>query len=283
MQDTEASTIYHYTNINAFMSILQTRQLWATHISGMSDTSERLDFIRRFKQALNSTTFEHESVQRQIIDFVHFVETGHFGVLSFCKKRDEPSQWEIYANEGKGFALGFKKNNLKEILKRRKTGMSIILRDLGTIFINETIYDESDKKSIIEDLLERFRNMPPQTARIDTRFLSARDEIVKQACSFKDASFSGEHEVRLVKWFREYHQKDTTLYGEEYMRENYAHREVSGVPRLYYKHDFLPEWIDEILLGPNCTAKEQEIQQYLSELGYPLSQIKISRSTSPPF
>lgn len=273
------TTIYHYTGADSFVAILKTRQLWVTDIAAMNDSTEKLDFLTRFKSRLQECNFQNPCVQREVKGMVDFVEGGNFGVLCFSTDGDLLPQWISYGDKGSGYSIGFKAENLEKTLKRKDLGWTIILRDLGNIFTTEIVYEEDNKNLLLSSLIERCRNKEPRRARWDTSFDSLRHQILKHACSFKNSCFKEENEVRLVKWFRDYHANDSALYEEGFLASHYDHRSVSGIPRLYYKHDFDPHWVHEIVLGPKCPARDTEVKKFLNELGYP-KEIKIRRSSA---
>lgn len=273
------TTVYHYTDVDAFVSILKSRQLWMTDTRAMNDTTEKLDFLVMFRERLSKESFQHESVKHEILTMPDFVEKNDFGVLSFSVDKDMLPQWIAYGGSGEGFSIGFEPSPLINIVKRNSKNATIILRDIINTFIGDVIYESEEKSEIIEELIHTAKNMEPRRGKIDTRFDSFRSKIIKNACSFKNKCFKEEQEVRLVKWFRDYHANDSDLYEEGFIESHYDHRPVSGIPRLYYKHDFEPEWITEIVLGPKCPASIPEIKKFILELGYPRS-IEVLKSSA---
>lgn len=273
------TTVYHYTDVDAFVSILKNRQIWMTDTRAMNDTTEKLDFLVTFRERLRQESFQHESVKCEILSMTDFVEENDFGVLSFSTYRDTLPQWVAYGGNAEGFSIGFDPSPLTQIIKRKIRNGNIISRDLVNTFIGDVIYESQEKSGIIEELIQTAKNMEPRRAKTDTRFDSFRSKIIKNSCSFKNKCFKEEQEVRLVKWFRDYHANDSELYEDGFIESHYDHRAVSGIPRLYYKHDFKPEWITEIVLGPKCPASVSEIKKFILELGYPGS-IELLKSSA---
>ena len=271
------TTVFHYTDVDAFVSILKSRQLWMTDTRAMNDTTEKLDFLVMFRDRLSKEPFQHESVKNEILSMTDFVENNDFGVLSFSTDKDTLPQWVAYGGKGEGFSIGFDPSPLTKIVKRSDRGATIILRDIVNTFVGDVIYESDKKSEIVEDLIQTAKSMEPRRARIDTRFDSFRSKIIKNSCSFKNKCFKEEKEIRLVKWFRDFHANDSELYEKGFIESHYDHRSVAGIPRLYYKHDFEPEWITEIVLGPKCPASIPEIKKFILELGYP-SSVEVTRS-----
>lgn len=64
-----ASDVYHYTDINGFISIMQNQELWASHIAFMNDKSEYLHgkdlFLNQFKGKMASVSGRESEFLRQ--------------------------------------------------------------------------------------------------------------------------------------------------------------------------------------------------------------------------
>ena len=95
------------------------------------------------------------------------------------------------------------------------------------------------------------------------------------ACSHKKSSDREAKEVRLIKHFRDYYRTDHSIYELGLLEQHY-HQDGNGY--LIYKHDFLPEQIDEVILGCNCPMKEDEVYDLLAACDYPQT-ITVKRST----
>ena len=120
------NVIYHYTDARGLRGILETGKLWFTDIFYLNDPTElrhslsfAVDFLR--KEAAKGSPalklfLEHlgTMLSRDI------EEIAHFFVCSFSKSSDELGQWRAYADDGRGFAIGFDGKALEEAFAKIK-------------------------------------------------------------------------------------------------------------------------------------------------------------------
>lgn len=183
--------------------------------------------------------------------------------LSRIHKR--PDDREAYK-----WIMEMRKANKKSIGGRPS---NIVLRDIPNLILEHVQYEDYPEQALIDKC---FSVLPPR-AKIDTRVLSVGFHLIAAACTLKNKSYQVEKEIRLIKNFRDYFQRDHELFDPGFLTENYAHRIVHGSRRLYYKHDFLVEQVREVMLGRNCTLEEADVRETLIELGFP-HDLPISRS-----
>ena len=107
-------TIYHYTDDRGLRGILETGRLWFTNIFYLNDPSELNHGITLALEILKSRA--NESQQREVSFFYerfahtmneHIEETAHFFVCCFSKTDEDLGQWRAYADDGRGYAIGF--------------------------------------------------------------------------------------------------------------------------------------------------------------------------------
>ena len=105
--------IYHYTNDLGIRGILESKMLWLTDIFDLNDPSELrhgLTHSSNILSRLASTRSPECRVLASIFDeFARtgVVDTGYYYCCSFSTDGDELGQWRAYADDGRGFALGF--------------------------------------------------------------------------------------------------------------------------------------------------------------------------------
>ena len=98
-------TLYHYCSGEAFVNIIKSKTIRLSHISTMSDIMEGGWFIEKWKEAQKNNPdiftcniFEHKE---------NSVYRGQIHFTCFSEDKDLKSQWNEYADNGKGFAIGF--------------------------------------------------------------------------------------------------------------------------------------------------------------------------------
>lgn len=113
--------IYHYTNDVGLKGILETGRLWLTDIFSLNDPSE---LTHGFSVAINTLTSKlaRDSAVGQIFNknFAAFAQQGaipkvaHFFMCSFSSSGDDLGQWRAYADNGRGYAVGFDAKALED-------------------------------------------------------------------------------------------------------------------------------------------------------------------------
>jgi len=101
--------LHHYATPAAFASIVSTRTIWATDARFMNDADELRYGLELCYRALDEEVREprlapHVQALRERL-------AGRYGystfIACFSERNDVPSQWKRYADNGKGFAVGF--------------------------------------------------------------------------------------------------------------------------------------------------------------------------------
>lgn len=106
----ERQTLYHYTTIPAFFSIISGQGLWASHIAYMNDASEihhgrtfACEVIERLAGKARHQSFRH--VLFQVIEAIAKKMLPDLYICCFSKARDDLSQWRAYGSTA-GVCLG---------------------------------------------------------------------------------------------------------------------------------------------------------------------------------
>jgi hypothetical protein len=113
--------IYHYTDANGMLAIIKTKNLWATHIQFLNDSSEFHHALGMIAASLN----EHidRAYPREVTDMLRILARGlevitpNTFVISFSEKRDVLSQWRGYCPSG-GYNLEFSPHHLSQLAEQ---------------------------------------------------------------------------------------------------------------------------------------------------------------------
>ena len=116
--------IYHYTNDFGVRGILETGKCWLTDIFKLNDPSELEHGISHLIEALEAAS--DSGGQTLAAHVKAFREKGldksaYYFVCSFSSDGDELGQWRAYADNGRGFALGFDRKILEDAFMNDKT------------------------------------------------------------------------------------------------------------------------------------------------------------------
>lgn len=113
--------IYHYTNDVGLRGILESGRLWLSDIFNLNDPSE---LIHGFSHAVNilGNMAEEGPPESQVFakHLAAFHQSGmrgsaHYFACSFSGNGDDLGQWRAYADNGRGYALGFDARELVSI------------------------------------------------------------------------------------------------------------------------------------------------------------------------
>jgi hypothetical protein len=118
LTEQNASTItvplYHYTNAQALKGMLESGRVWFTdyrHLNDPSELTHGIDMAHDVARLLG--TGADGRVRCFLEDFAdllrpdRFTASLEFFIASFSRARDDLGQWRAYADNGKGYAIGF--------------------------------------------------------------------------------------------------------------------------------------------------------------------------------
>src|SRR5580765_3995113 len=110
--------IYHYTNDVGLRGILQSGCLWLTDIFSLNDPSELRHGLLRAQRILNQKAATGPEESRLFARMFGSLDkgirrSGHYFICSLSEHRDDLSQWRAYADDGRGYALGFDTSGLE--------------------------------------------------------------------------------------------------------------------------------------------------------------------------
>ncbi len=107
------TTIYHYTNDNGLRGILESGKIWMTDIFNLNDPTELRHGVTSasgvLKEAEDKTKPEIRTFIQQMSSILEedIERMANFFVCCFSLDGDDLGQWRAYADNGKGYALGF--------------------------------------------------------------------------------------------------------------------------------------------------------------------------------
>jgi hypothetical protein len=248
--------IYHYTDDNGFRGILDSGSLWCTDVAYLNDPSE-IKYGVSLATELLAAEVAGASLAEQLFarDFRHYErqaqEAAHSFVCSFSIKDNDLEQWRAYANNGRGYALGFDGRSL-ETLFTRTDGQPIL--EHMTFRVS---YDETKLKDICRQLIRAV--LPLVTAPADMGLSNETVEaymrdlrislalyVFRTALFFKHPAYCNEREYR----FMQIHRLDRPPPVEFRSRPNMLLR--------YRKIDWkatTPDSLKDIVIGPGLDPR----------------------------
>jgi hypothetical protein len=285
--------LYHYTDLNAVHSILDTHKIRMTDIRFLNDKSEYRQGLQILEEASYEVFNEKRRYNKEIAETVEewfpkvFEELSDieyademFYVASFSKSSDTLSQWRSYGM----FAIALDSDKLVNrmsslINEMRSVGKKQLIVDfLECHYIN----DESTAIQTAIDLIYEKAMMimeiwwqadgPPD--RNQHLYKDLKEIISMLATTFKHTSFSEEEEMRLV-------------ISEKIVSQKIKFRVKNNVLIPFYELDLSPDVFTGIKIGPveNQKISEQSLDIYNShrtaKLGGDKFQLVIETSEIP--
>lgn len=180
-------TLYHYTTGRAFLSIVETQELYATEIRFLNDALE-------FRHAARLAEEVIEGFADPLREALHhaLAVASHFPIYVACmsERSDQLSQWRAYAGNGDGYQLGLSADVLYRARHKEKRAPLIKCR-----------YNEVEQRRILRDALEEIRAQHDASTDERTRRrcqVAFAGYLSVAATAFKHESFRDEEEWRLM-------------------------------------------------------------------------------------
>lgn len=294
-----AMIIYHYCSGESFLGIIRSKKLWLSGIMNMSDYSEVLLARTIINEELHrlASRFDESIIE----SFVQNFQANEFRpyICCFSSAQDKLSQWRGYADDGRGFAIGFDSNILCQ-----STAMPSMARDQDSILtLNRVEYDADKARLAIHNyvqgaLLALQMDREPPAKNWDELSDEQRHARLTAACCrnassllrgyqviVKNPAFVEESEYRLVHmpfWLAD---RDTKLTTDIPFSVSSPQYRISK-DRLctYFEFDFgsLIEHgvIREVWLGPKNQTINMEIEAFLGDSGLSFKFVEVRRSNA---
>lgn len=181
------SKLYHYTNNASALNILNSKEIWATNIHYLNDSTEYKHAIGLLRNEIDRRLFKNNNSEEikafnRMLKEADMVASINLVTVSFSEVSDDLSQWRGYAN-GSGAAIGFESEQLRQIANSQGFVLApcIYNQEEHIALINE----------IIDDALPKYLNMKDSEVHVVGR-------IIKYAPLIKNEKFKAEAEWRLT-------------------------------------------------------------------------------------
>lgn len=269
-------TLFHYTDLNAFLSIIQNKKLWLTGAYNLNDHQEIYWTHQKIGRSLNELASRHG---KQRSDEIWELLQANSGVPYICALSSEPdllSQWRAYGQNGSGIAIGFKRTSLPS--SERLPFLTCGKRD--SLSLHQVIYNEKTQEQLIESILAPAFEGAEIDDQAHMAMSMAASQLAGLSSIFKNPAFSEESEWRII------HRP--IIMGKDGSRESQIHLSIS-LPRYrtsggklitYFEYDFADlkpnEIFSEIVLGPKSEVSNYDLSIFLTENG--LANLNVRRS-----
>jgi hypothetical protein len=213
--------LWHYTDANGLIGILQSGKIWTTQVTCLNDTLEQ----RYFGDLVHAAVKQRRTVNTDpaieplfrvadnLLSERDFTAMGQF-VACFSEAKDDLGQWRGYGGGECGFAIGFSSQGIMRANSRR----------VNTLLM-PMIYADSIHSFVVADVIRMSETYYRQGLSRGDHDLWAREFVIAfsdalsiTAANVKHPKFSGEAERRIVTLLQpdehqqlEFRQKRTLL------------------------------------------------------------------------
>ena len=198
--------LFHYTKTSSLLGILDSQELYFSRLRNLNDAREGravLDIVKSLKPtgiAKNLIQFvknNYSSIEKKARSSYSF---------SFTTEEDDASQWDRYADHGKGVCIEFSSDQLESLINT-----------FSQVRLDKIIYIDSNRQNEIEDELNKL------ALHINNNELTK--ELAFFSMRFKHFSFRHENEYRLsyirrnTELDEHYPSYDPDISEEQFSRE----------------------------------------------------------------
>lgn len=287
LQEKKNMIVYHYCSLESLNSILKNRSLRLTNILKSNDSME-ISWISRYYDAEFKRAYENASdlfrskiSSERLMGYVklftdEFFDENHadfrYYVTCFSYQNDLLSQWRGYADDGRGAAIGFDLDVLKEVVHQI---VHELVDEIEKILQKEEQCRESieEKQDYEIEVLDKVMNC------FEKKFL----KLFQESVYMKNPFFREESEIRLCEFspkpFLMGREVELSLGARLY---NYSYYVKESQLISYVDFDFsdcFDRLIKELVIGPKCLMSERDMEYYLTTLGLSNCRVKKSQGT----
>jgi hypothetical protein len=238
--------LYHYTDVDGLMGILNSESLRATRRDFLNDESElkySVDFIRNALADMLLLGDDVEKILKIALNAnLDLIETMGIYVTAFSRRKDCLEMWKGYTDNG-GYSIEFDRQELLSQLPRTDSFYALV----------DIVYDEAIQKERVRSQVEEWRNeviarseelLPRLTSNV-VRFddVIPASDILHLVLSFKHPKFSYEAEARLAFFVR-----DDNKFSD--LEIQFRRSEGRITPYIEYGLSSEASSIKSIMLGP---------------------------------
>jgi hypothetical protein len=276
-------TLYHYTRLDAFRSIIAHRVLWLSDITKMNDAKEKLWISEVFERVWRTRCESGAGVDEARHYFHDFqLDTTPVFISCFSEDGDLLSQWRAYTDDGRGVAIGFRTARLGFPVESRFIDEFM---EEQRVAITKCMYDREQQAALMNDLIAHFDRLfvdlasHPESGSIyayEAFVDTARWCLRNMSIVSKHPGFSEEREWRAIYW--PHGEKEGFVSASVGPRASRA-RDGEDIAYHEWRLEDGDSLIAEIVLGPKSPLSEGDALKMLEAHGF--SGFGVRRSEIP--
>jgi hypothetical protein len=189
-------TLYHYTNLEGLVNMVQTRRIWLSCLYYMNDKSEIVHakgIAGKIIEDMSRQAPERRGLYDKIREYLDDFLTDHpVNVFSFSLTRDGNllSQWRSYTRQNQGISIGFHASALEARAKAQGINLYPCLYEYAD--------QQRELSATILSLVEGFVGKEEEFARdLENRL----EPLMLSMCKIKNGLFYQENESRLISGY----------------------------------------------------------------------------------
>ncbi len=284
----------HYTSLNAFKSILRSKELWLSRVRDMRDTSEVTEGAEIVAAALKklgpqvfkSFRYSETDTGQYFASVRPVLETKTF-VLSLCEhgsdqRTDRLTMWRAYGDDGYGLCLVLRKEALLE------------QRAAGRFPVHWSPIEYETSQELEGRLWRRLANIEEVFRQAPQSALLALKPVLGKiitACllslvfSHKNENYFDEQEVRFVRSAFLQREAPPAGAGNRDVGPAAMSKSVFVLPLRDYPefsiNASMTALLDHVIVGPSCQQESNygQVKELLQANG--LAHVEVIRSTIP--
>ncbi|MCI0429124.1 MAG: DUF2971 domain-containing protein [Rhodospirillales bacterium] len=204
--------IYHYTDDRGLKGILETGKLWFTDLFNLNDPSELNHGIRHAIEILRAEADKGLEAAKLFSKLFSQALTGsvdrtaHYFVCCFSKDGDDLGQWRGYADNGRGYALGFDTKVLEKAFESTAVAKSNLCSTFPVTYDDNKLCDIHEQ--LARETVSSISSLKGRSFRLDVipEFMQSLSVSLASACFmtslyFKHEAYRNEQEYRFLEVF----------------------------------------------------------------------------------
>ena len=263
--------MYHYTSVDAFLKLIDSKVLWASDLSKMNDPNEFSAGI----DIIEHVFIEMFPRQRDWLNMNELFGTNNLSLLlgcSFTNDSDNISHWRAYGDDGAGVSIGLDKQKLNSFNTMVVADKYSNEREVPLFNFCDVIYSKNTLQRSVGKILEAIDSFPLSSA--DDCTLSLK--LLRLAYSYKSEFYSSENEVRVIfessknpdQFPKGVHKFDLNFRMTNYGLTAYRDIKLGNAKKTA---------IFKIILGPKCRLSVDDVSFMLLAKGIQNVDVRKSR------
>ncbi|CED57314.1 putative uncharacterized protein [Aliivibrio wodanis] len=246
--------LYHYTDANGLIGILENKTLWVNDVNYMNDTHEIKHGLKVIREEFAKNEDDKSKYTVKFLDMLlsNIYQIGTFLITSFCKSGNILDMWRGYGSSGQKYSIEFDEGLLLTAMKEQYPNADIGFYDC--------VYGEEETKKLAENICKQWiadeDALTASERGMRVNIPRAIQLIVKPALTMKNYGFENESERRLL-----------ALMDNDFIDYNYRSGAYGITP--YVKLSFELDNVQSITIGPtqNEYGEMKSIFSILRKLG----------------